>query len=49
MTVARDCLHCETGRRMERFEGKTFTIEHAGQSATVQSLSGWRRAGCAQI
>jgi hypothetical protein len=38
--MARSCLNCETARGMDRFEGETFTIEHAGMTAKVEGLSG---------
>ena len=28
--MARKCVNCETRKGMTRFEGETFTIEHAG-------------------
>jgi len=34
---------------MTRFEGKTFTIEHAGMSVTVEGLSGWRCGACDEV
>ena len=41
--MARHCLNCENRDGLTRFEVETFTIEHAGQSAFVENLSGWRR------
>ena len=40
--MARKCLNCEARKGMTRFEGETFSIEHAGMTATVDGLSGWR-------
>ncbi len=28
---------------------ETFTVEHAGMTATVEGLSGWRCAGCSEV
>lgn len=33
---------------MARFDGETFLVDHAGVSATVEGLSGWR-CGCGEI
>ncbi len=43
------CLNCETHRGMTRFEDETFTIDHAGVTAAVEGLSGWRCADCGEI
>jgi HTH-type transcriptional regulator / antitoxin MqsA len=34
---------------MTRFERETFTIEHAGVTATVEGLSGWRCQTCGEV
>jgi HTH-type transcriptional regulator/antitoxin MqsA len=34
---------------MTRFEGETFTIEHAGMESKVENLSGWRCAACGEV
>lgn len=47
--MARKCLSCDTRKGMSCFEGETFTIEHAGMTATVEGLSGWRCKGCGEI
>jgi HTH-type transcriptional regulator/antitoxin MqsA len=47
--MARTCLNCEARKNMTRFVGKTFTIEHAGTTATVEGLSGWRCATCGEV
>jgi HTH-type transcriptional regulator/antitoxin MqsA len=47
--MTRKCLNCETRKGMTRFEGETFTIEHAGMTATVKGLSGWRCKGCDEV
>jgi hypothetical protein len=35
--MARKCSNCEARKGMIRFEGETFTIEHAGMTATTDS------------
>jgi HTH-type transcriptional regulator/antitoxin MqsA len=47
--MPRKCLNCETRKGMTRFEAETFTIEHAGMTAAVDGLSGWRCEGCGEI
>ena len=48
--MARTCLSCEARKGMTRFEDETFTIEHAGMTATgVERLSGWRCQGCGEV
>lgn len=47
--MARKCVNCETRKGMTRFKGETFTIEHAGMTATVDGLSGWRCGGCGEV
>lgn len=47
--MARKCANCESHRGMKRFEGESFVIEHAGTSATVDGLSGWRCAACGEV
>jgi len=47
--MARKCLNCEARKGMIRFEGETFTIEHAGMTATVEGLSGWRCGACGDV
>jgi HTH-type transcriptional regulator / antitoxin MqsA len=49
MTMVRNCLNCETAKGMQRFEGETFTIEHAGMTVTVERLSGWRCETCGEV
>ena len=44
--MARKCLNCETRKGMKRFEEETFSITHAGLSADVEGLSGWRCGNC---
>ena len=34
---------------MTRFEGETFTIAHAGMTAKVEGLSGWRCEECGEV
>jgi HTH-type transcriptional regulator/antitoxin MqsA len=47
--MARKCLNCEARKAMARFEGKTFTIDHAGMTVRVQGLSGWRCGTCDEV
>jgi HTH-type transcriptional regulator/antitoxin MqsA len=49
VTMTRKCPNCETRKGMTRFEGETFTIEHAGMTAMVEELSGWRCQGCGEV
>src|SRR5438309_11217010 len=46
MTMTRKCPNCEARKGMTRFESETFTIEHAGMTARVDGLSGWRCGAC---
>jgi HTH-type transcriptional regulator/antitoxin MqsA len=34
---------------MGRFDGETFSVEHAGLSDTVEGLSGWRCEPCGEV
>ena len=47
--MTRKCLNCETHDDMSRFEGESFVIEHAGMTATVDGLSGWRCGACDDV
>jgi len=47
--VARKCTNCEARKGMTRFEGESFAIEHAGMTATVEKLSGWRCGACGEV
>jgi HTH-type transcriptional regulator/antitoxin MqsA len=47
--MARNCLNCEACKGMMRFENETFRIEHAGMTATVEELSGWRCEACGEV
>jgi HTH-type transcriptional regulator / antitoxin MqsA len=47
--MARKCVNCESRRGMTRFEGESFVIEHAGMTATVDGLSGWRCDACGEV
>jgi HTH-type transcriptional regulator/antitoxin MqsA len=49
MIMARKCLNCETRKGMTRFEGETYTIEHAGMTTAVEGLSGWRCNECGEV
>jgi nucleoside-diphosphate-sugar epimerase len=43
MIMARKCLNCESRKGMARFDGETFTINHADMIARVKGLSGSTR------
>jgi len=47
--MARTCPSCEARKGMTRFEGESFTIDHAGMTATVEGLSGWRCKACGEV
>jgi HTH-type transcriptional regulator / antitoxin MqsA len=47
--MTRKCVNCDQGRKMTRFENETFTVEHAGKTAAVKSLSGWRCSECDEV
>jgi YgiT-type zinc finger domain-containing protein len=47
--MARKRQSCASRDGMTRFEDKTFTIEHAGMTAKVEGLSGWRCAACEEV
>jgi HTH-type transcriptional regulator/antitoxin MqsA len=34
---------------MTRFKGETFIVDHAGMTATVEGLSGWRCGTCGEV
>ena len=45
----RNCPNCDIRKGMTRFKDETFTIEHAGLTATVEGLSGWRCENCCEV
>ncbi|MBI4183060.1 MAG: type II toxin-antitoxin system MqsA family antitoxin [Proteobacteria bacterium] len=47
--MARRCPNCEARKGMTRFESETFAIDHAGATATVEGLSGWRCEACGEV
>ena len=47
--MARKCVSCGAPRAMTRFENETFGIDHAGLSARVEGLSGWRCGTCGEV
>src|SRR5205823_3251565 len=49
MSMARKCINCESRKDMTRFEGKTFTIKHAGMRQKIEGLSGWRCGACGEV
>jgi HTH-type transcriptional regulator / antitoxin MqsA len=49
MTMARNCPNCQIPSGMMRFEGEALAIEHAGMSAMLEGLSGWRCEVCDEV
>jgi HTH-type transcriptional regulator / antitoxin MqsA len=47
--MSRACGNCESREGMTRFTDEGFTVEHAGMSATVDGLSGWRCSACGEV
>ena len=47
--MSRKCLTCETRKGMTRFRDETFAIDHAGLTASVEGLSGWRCGTCGEV
>lgn len=47
--MARKCVNCGARKGMKKFSGETFTIEHAGMTATVEGLSGMRCDACGEV
>jgi HTH-type transcriptional regulator/antitoxin MqsA len=47
--MTRTCLNCEVRKGMTRFTGETFTIKHAGATATLEGMSGWRCGACDEV
>src|SRR6266567_6357361 len=47
--MARKCTNCESRKSLTRFENETFFIDHAGLSAKVEGLSGWRCDSCGEV
>lgn len=47
--MARKCASCDSGTKMKRFERENFTVEHAGMTAVVKGLSGWRCGDCGEV
>ena len=47
--MARKCANCASRKAMTRFANKAFTIRHAGMTATVDGLSGWRCGTCREV
>ena len=48
MATTHSCGECGT-KRMNRFEGETFTVEHRGHATVVKGLSGWRCGECGEV
>jgi HTH-type transcriptional regulator/antitoxin MqsA len=49
MTMTRKCAQCESREGMVRFKNETFAITHAGMTAKVEGLSGWRCEACDEV
>jgi HTH-type transcriptional regulator / antitoxin MqsA len=47
--MVRKCVNCEARKGMARFKNETFIIEHAGMTAAVKGLSGWRCEPCGEV
>ena len=47
--MARRCFNCEDRKGLTRFDGETFTVEHAGRKVKVEGLSGWRCGACGEV
>lgn len=47
--MAGKCVECESRKDMVRFDGESFAIEHAGITAKVEGLSGWRCEACDEV
>lgn len=47
--MSRKCTQCKSRKDMVRFKDETFTVKHAGLSAKVKGLSGWRCETCDEI
>jgi HTH-type transcriptional regulator / antitoxin MqsA len=47
--MAPNCMNCESGQPMARFNNESFVIEHAGMTTTVEGLSGWRCEPCGEV
>jgi HTH-type transcriptional regulator / antitoxin MqsA len=47
--MTRKCVNCDSIADLVRFENEAFTIKHAGMTATVEGLSGWRCDACGEV
>lgn len=47
--VVRKCPNRAAGRTLTRFHDETFAPEHAGATASVPALSGWRCDACGEV
>jgi HTH-type transcriptional regulator/antitoxin MqsA len=47
--MARKCLNCDDRNDLKRFDGQSFTVEHAGRKMQVEGLSGWRCGACGEV
>jgi HTH-type transcriptional regulator/antitoxin MqsA len=47
--MTRLCINCDSKQGLSRFENEAFTISHAGKTAAVEGLSGWRCGNCGEV
>jgi HTH-type transcriptional regulator/antitoxin MqsA len=47
--MTRHCINCESKQGLSRFENEAFAISHAGKTATVEGLAGWRCGSCGEV
>jgi len=47
--MARKCVSCGDRKGMTRFSGETMTVDHAGTTAAVKGLAGWRCGACGEV
>ena len=47
--MKRTCTSCGTAGAMARFEGEAMEIGHAGSTASVSGLAGWRCGTCGEV
>ena len=47
--MRRNCPSCDGRETMARFENQRFAVEHAGVTASVDGLSGWRCESCDEV
>ena len=42
-------MNCDAKSSLTAFGGESFTLEHAGQTVTLEALSGWRCGECGEV